>query len=54
MKTTKQTMTPGQQLEIAAKRVREAEEQGLSASTVARRWRAYFAAEDAAKAASWI
>lgn len=45
-------MTPGQKLEAALAAVKDAEARGLSESTINRRWRAYFAAEDAVKAAA--
>lgn len=51
MKTT--TQTPGQKLEAAIARIRDAEARGLSESTINRRWREYFKAEDEAKAVSW-
>ena len=44
-------MTLQQKYELASRRVREAEAKGMSASTINRRYRELFAAEDAAKAA---
>ena len=44
-------MTPGEKFEAAAKAVRMAEAAGRSESTMRKLWKAYFAAEDAVKAA---
>lgn len=47
-------MTTQQRYEAASKAVRDAEARGMSASTLARRYRELFAAEDAAKAAGCL
>lgn len=46
----KTTTTPAERLAIAAARVREAESKNMSASTINKRYRELFAAEDACKA----
>ncbi len=52
MKTT--TKTPGELLQAASDRVHAVEAANMSASTIARAYRALFAAQDAVKAAgSW-
>lgn len=43
------TMTPAEQFENARKRLADAEARNLSQSTINKRWREYFAAEDAVK-----
>jgi len=48
MKTTQQV------LESASRRVMEAERLGMSATTINKRYRALFAAQDAAKAAGYV
>lgn len=54
MSTT--TQTPAERFETARKRALDAETRNLSASTVNKRWREYFAAEDALKssAGAWL
>lgn len=47
-------MTTQQRYEMASKRVREAEARGMSESTIAKRYRELFAAEDAAKQAGCL
>jgi hypothetical protein len=49
------TMTTLEKFEMAQKLVRDGEARNLSESTMRKRWRAYFAAEDALKASGgWL
>lgn len=52
----KTTMPPAEKFETARKRALDAEARNLSASTINKRWREYFAAEDALKASAgaWL
>jgi len=46
--------TPGEQLQAASKAISEGEAAGLSDRTMAKRWKAYFKAEDACKAQAGV
>lgn len=50
------TMTPAERFENARKRIQDGDARGLSESTMRKRWREYFAAEDALKssAGAWL
>ena len=45
-------MTPAEKFENARKRIQDGDARKLSASTMNKRWREYFAAEDALKSSA--
>jgi hypothetical protein len=46
------TMTPAERFENARKRIQDGDARNLSESTMRKRWRDYFAAEDALKSSA--
>jgi hypothetical protein len=51
---TEATKTPAERFQAARAAVMQAETAGMSKSTLAKRWKAYFAAEDALKSTAGV